>query len=276
MGTGYLRRGTYEDAAKWFNWATEINDRLLSAYVGLGVAQYEAGRCDEAQESFEMAAGVEPNSTLLFSEMARLHLRAGAAREADKYLSPQTLAPAGGEAAPGPTGDLVTWQIERHQAVIKQRPHYADLHYRLGVLLRHCRRNDEAVDAFRAAVRINPNYEKALTKLGVLLHELGRSDEAVDTLKRALALDPESADLHYRLGLIFADRHKFALAHQQFEYAARHDPQNLEYNANLALALQNMGLLDRADASWQLICEVASQTEEGRALVAKATQEQQQ
>ena len=148
--------------------------------------------------------------------------------------------------------------------------------YRLGVLLRHSGRNDEAVDAFRAAVRINPNYEKALTKLGLLLHELGRPDEAIDALKRALVLDPESADLHYRLGLIFADRYKFALALQQFEHAARREPENPEYHANLALALQNMGLLDRADASWQVMCDVASETEEGRAIITKAAQEQQQ
>jgi tetratricopeptide (TPR) repeat protein len=270
VGTGYLRSGIYLDAAKWFNRAVEINDRLLSAYIGLGVAQHESGAADDARLSFEMAAGVEPNSTLLFSEMARLHLRTGAARQATRYLAPPAIA-----APPSaPVGDLLNRQIEHYQAAVLERPNYADLHYQLGLLLRHCGRNDEAIGAFYAALRINPNYEKVLTKLGLLLQEVGRHDEALIAFRRALVADPQSADLHYRLGLIFADRHRFDLAVQQFEYAAAREPENLDFRANLALALQNMGLLDRADASWRVICDVASQTETGHVVIAEATQQQ--
>ena len=63
-------------------------------------------------------------------------------------------------------------------------------------------------------------------------------------------------DLHYQLGLIFADRNDFAQALERFEFAASKEPQNYDYVANLALALQNMGLLDRAQAAWQTLCEL--------------------
>jgi len=275
VGTSYLRKGSYIDAARWFNRATEINDRLLNAYVGLGVAQHESGQYDEAADSFEMAAGVEPNSSLLFSEMARLQLRGSTARQADKYLSPQTLTavlPGPAETDLSPVGDLIAQQIERYQRAIKEHPNYADLHYQLGLLLRHSGRDDDAISAFGKALTINPGYEKALTKLGLLQHEAGHSEQAIDTLKRALTLDSHSADLHYHLGLIFADRYRFDLALEQFEHAARREPENPEFRASLALALQNMGLIDRADASWQVLCDVALQTEEGHQIIAEATQ----
>jgi tetratricopeptide (TPR) repeat protein len=270
VGTSYLRGGGYEEAAKWFHRALEINDRLLSAYVGLSVAQTEAGRPDEARETLELAAGVEPNSTLLFSEIARLHLRCGAARQVSRYLDPSAAAASGSGPAAGSAGDLLARQIERYQTAAKEHPNYADLHYQLGLLLRHCGRKEEAIAAFTAATRINPNYEKALTKLGLFQQEIGRSDEALHVLRRALVADPESAELHYRLGLIFADRYKFDLAVQQFEFAAAREPENLEFRANLALALQNMGLLDRAESSWRVLCDVASQTEAGREIIAEA------
>ena len=66
IGTALLRSGEFSDAAQAFNQAVELNDRMLTAYVGLGVAQMESGQAEEAEASIEMAAGVEPNSVLLF------------------------------------------------------------------------------------------------------------------------------------------------------------------------------------------------------------------
>ncbi len=103
---------------------------------------------------------------------------------------------------------------------------------------------------------INPRYLKALTTLAVTLNEEGRQDEAMDACRRALEIDPESVDLHYQLGLIFADRGEFALALDRFQRVAKQDPKNVDYVANLALALQNMGLLDRAQAGWKTLCDV--------------------
>jgi len=65
----------------------------------------------------------------------------------------------------------------------------------------------------------------------------------------------ESIELHYQVGLIFADRNEFALALERFERAAAKEPNNQDYVANLALALQNMGLVDRATATWATLCE---------------------
>lgn len=263
IGTHYLRGARHLDAAAWFNRAVQINDRLLIGYVGLGIAQYEAGRIDEAMTSLDLAASIEPNTTLLFSEMARLQLKAAVQQEFDQHFGIDADADAAPDEQSPVVGDLIEQQIERHEDAIREHPDHADLHYRLGLLLRHQGRIDEAVAAFREAVAINPVYVKALVKLGLALKELDQSDEAIRVLQQALDCKPEYVDLHYRLGCLFAERRHFELAVDHFERCVATNPQNREFRANLALALEGMGLIDKAAAAWQGLAEITTQVTAG-------------
>ncbi len=254
-GTQHLRAGRFRDAARRFSQALEINDRLLGAYVGIGVAHHAEGRTEEALASFEMARNIEPNSTLLFSEVARMQLKADAATSARKYLKGCGLADADSESQR--PADLITRQIDRLRESISRNPNHADLHYRLGLLLKNRGQVEEAIACFRSAIEINPSYMKALIKLGLALRDVNRSGEAIEVLRRAVDVKPDYADLHYQLGLLFAQRYQFELAVEQFEQAAKWNAQNVDFQANLALALQGMGLIDRANATWQIVCELA-------------------
>lgn len=260
LGTQHLRAGRYQEASRWFSFALEINDRVLGAYVGIGVAQHAEGRVNEALASFDMAQNVEPNSMLLFSEIARMQLKASAGEQADKFL-PVTV---GGEdqtdGAPGIAKDLLSRQIERLVVAVERAPNHADLHYRLGLLYRNRGQIEDAIACFREAVTINPSYAKALIKLGLALKEAGETDEAVSVLKQAADLHPDYVDLHYQLGLLFAQRHQFEIAVEHFDRAVEGNPQNVSFQANLALALQNMSLVDRANATWQIVQDLSPES----------------
>lgn len=249
LGTQHMRQGRLVDAALTFNRAVELNDRLISAFVGLGVAQHACGRQQESLATFDLAASLEPSSTLLFSESARLHLQT---EQRAQHWNPD-----GGEA---PTleehDELISEALRRHEQALVQAPSHADLHYRYGLLLRQIGRQADAVRAFENAVAINPNYSKALVKLGICLKECGRSDEALDAFQRALQLDERYVDVHYQLGLLFAQRNQFDLAVEQFELAVEGNSENLAFQANLALALQSIGMVDRAAATWRSMCEL--------------------
>lgn len=272
LATQHLRAGRHTEAARWFAYSLELNDRLLSAYVGMGVAQQAGGRSEESMASFEMARQVEPNSTLLFSEIARMQLKAAASEQASRFLnlSIDGLDGASGAesaetdsdaAASPPCEDLIGRVIERHQRAVRERPNHADLHYRLGLLLRNRGRIDDAIASFETAVAINPSYMKALIKLGLALKEADRIDEAVAAFEQAADLHPEYLDLHYQLGLLFSQNHQFEIALEHFERAVDGNPQNVDFQTNLALALQNMGLIDRARATWEIVCELAPDSE---------------
>lgn len=262
FGTQLLRMGRYADAAQQFNRAVELNDRLMTAFVGLGVAQHEAGRKQEALATFDLAASLEPNTTLLYSEAARLQLRAAENEQAlsEEKASDGTTIFASADDGVDET-DFLNDTIRRHEQVLLNKPHYADLHYRHGLLLRQVGRYREAIQAFRNALTINPNYLKALIKLGVCLKEAGADEEAIEIFRRALILDTKFVDVHYQLGLLFAQRSQFDLAVEHFEHAVAGNSSSVAFRQNLALALQNIGMVDRAAETWKSICEMSRESQ---------------
>jgi tetratricopeptide (TPR) repeat protein len=128
--------------------------------------------------------------------------------------------------------------------------------YRYGVLLRSEGRLGEAIEQFAQAVEINPSYVQAIIKLGVTQQDLGMTDEAIETFTRALELRGDFVDLHYRLGLLYTDRRNFDEAAGHLVAAVAGAPDNRQLRAFLALALQNMGLMDRAAATWRSLWQL--------------------
>lgn len=256
LGTQHLRGRRFVEAARTFNNAVELNDRVILAYVGLGVAQHAAGRAEEGDATFNLAMSLEPNSTLLLAEAARLQLRAEFEARARTTL--RAVPPDG----PPPHDDLLAQQIRRHRQGLELAPNQADLHYRYGVLLRQTGRADGAERALRQALDINPCYGKALIKLGICLRETGHDVEALHMFERALTLRPESLDVHYQLGLLFSQRNQFDLSVEAMEVRLKDGGRSIALRPNVALALQNLGMLDRSAASWRSICELARELDE--------------
>ena len=231
----------------------EKTGRTVTAAAVIMVAAFPgfvAGRLATMQEfGFELAAAIEPNSTLLLAEMARLQLKAAVA---DSYLRNFEA----GKDVPVAeidldNDDLLDTQTQRHAEQVEQHPQHADLRYRYGVLLRAQGRLGEAIEQFAKAVELNPTYVQAIIKLGVTQQELGQSQEAVETFTKVLEIKPQFVDLHYRLGLLYTDRKQFESAVRETEVAAAGSPDNEQIRAGLALSLQNMGLMDRAAATWR-------------------------
>ena len=253
LGTQHLRMGRYRQAVSSFTRAVEINDQLLLGYVGLCVAQQEEGKRESAAETLGLALAIEPNTNLLFAEVARLQLKIaqgdGQAGEYGSYSGQGTVDQA-------ELDGLLTIQLDRHRAGLDRNPYNADLQYRYAVLLRGQGDTAEAIEHFRQAVQINPAYSQAQVKLGLALQETHSQAEAMGHLRAALSLPSEYATLHYKLGLLYCDKMKFALTVE--EYAAQDgenvDPGNIE--VNLLLSLRNMGLIDRAEGIWRAVCEL--------------------
>ncbi|MEK7994965.1 MAG: tetratricopeptide repeat protein, partial [Planctomycetota bacterium] len=75
LGTQYLQTGQDQLAARQFNKAVEINDNIVEAYIGLAIAQKLAGRIPDALGTLSLAAAIQPNSSLLFTETAILQFK---------------------------------------------------------------------------------------------------------------------------------------------------------------------------------------------------------
>ncbi len=244
LGTQYLQLGQDQLAAQEFNKAVEINDNIVEAYIGLAIAQKAAGQIPGALGTLSLAAAIQPNSSLLFTETAILHFKARL-RGNSPYEDVDD--------SPGLT-DAV---IAAHCQQIQLRPQNPDLHYRLGILLMNVGHVPHAISSFQTALQLNPAYTRARSKLAVCLFEAGRKDEALEQLTGHQCPDKDTLELHYKTALLYCDKVKFASSLINLE---RHLEKNLsspDATVNISIILQNLGLLDRVTVTWDNLADTA-------------------
>ena len=246
LGTQYLQLNQEQLAAKQFNKAVEINDEIVDAYIGLAMSQKLASYESDSMGTLSLAAAIQPNSSMLFAETAKLRFKA-----TFKEYSPFENR--------NDSSKLIQAVIAAHCQQISERRQNPDLHYRLGVLMTCIGRYEEAVESFQAALKINPFYMRAKSKLVVCLFEMGRKSEAIEHLALSDSPDKDTLELHYRTALLYCNKVKFASSLINLE---RHLENNFAYPdaaINISIVLQNLGLLDRVTAMWENLSETANQ-----------------
>lgn len=122
--------------------------------------------------------------------------------------------------------ELFAWDslTSSHMKMIKTKPAYADVHYRLGNIHLGQNKIEEAITSFEEAVYLNPNYNEARIKLGISQAILGRYEEAENNLLFVLGKRPSFADIYYYLGVIYASKKQISQAIQQLEKAVDINP----------------------------------------------------
>jgi tetratricopeptide (TPR) repeat protein len=245
LGTCFLKMHADQLAAQQFNRAIEINDKIVEAYTGLAAAQRLAGRAPEAATTLSLAAAIQPNSSFLFAETAKLVLKA--ALEANLLPTP-------------PDGQIFEHSVlTAHEHHLAQAPHNPDLHYRLGILHMNGCRLQQAAESFKAALEINPTFARAATKLAVCLFETGHKEEALDLIMLPHDYDPTTLDLYYRTALLYCNRVKFASSMINLQHAIETNASpELDPTTNISIVLQNLGLSDTTGLMWENLCQTAA------------------
>jgi len=244
LGTQYLQMDAEQLAAQQFNAAMEINDKIVDAYVGLATAQKLAGNASDALVTLSLAAAIQPNSSFLFAETARLVFNS-------------VLAPSSILHSTHNSSNVINAVIQAHCQQITSRPQNPDLHYRLGALMMSIARITNALESFRTALEINPTYSRARTKLTISLFELGRTKEALEQLRAPDYLDAETLELHYKTALLYCDKLRFASSLINLDRHMENNFAPTESAVNVSIVLQNLGLLDRVAALWENLSDTA-------------------
>lgn len=245
LGTAYLKIDAEQLAAQQFNRAVEINDTIVEAYVGLAMAQRAAGQESEALNTLTLAAAIQPNSSFLFAETAKLILKA--ALEAN--LLP----------APDDSQSLDETILAAHQRHLGGLPNNPDLHYRLGMLYLNAGRHHDAATSFTAALQINPTFARATTKLAVCLMETGREHEALDLIRPHGSHDSLTLNLYYQTAVLYSNRIKFASSVINLQHQIENNlGLALDPTTNIAITLQNLGLADTVGLTWENLCQTAA------------------
>src|SRR5258708_28580284 len=100
------------------------------------------------------------------------------------------------------------------------------------------------------ALERDPNDAEALAVRGEILDMKGQTDESMELLEKACGLDPRNADAQFRPATIYDRGNRLADAVQHFEKAVETDPRDARAWDYLALDLEPLGEVERADLAY--------------------------
>ena len=100
------------------------------------------------------------------------------------------------------------------------------------------------------ALERDPNDGVALAVRGELLDMKGQTQESMELLEKACGLDPRNAEAQFRLATIYDRIKRLADAVQHFEKVVETDPRDARAWDYLALDLEPLGEVERADLAY--------------------------
>lgn len=111
-----------------------------------------------------------------------------------------------------------------------------------------------AISAFQNTLALNPIHYRARHKLALCLYESHRKENALDVLSQSHLDSNADFKKYYDVALLFANKTKFAKAVRTFQsLQATQSFESTQVQENLEILLENLGLIDRTDTSWERI-----------------------
>lgn len=183
-----------------------------------GVALQEAGRSEEAAQTFREVILLDPRRPEAYAQLREVYGR----KKIEELIQELEKAKARDK------GDFISRNL-------------------LGVLYAKKRLWQQAIALLQEALRIQPQDVDALTNLGWILTELKWYEEAGQKFQEALRLNPDYARAHAGLGGIYAEADRdYQAAIAEYLKALQVEPENATYLSDLAWAYYQAGQVDRA------------------------------
>lgn len=241
-----------------FKRAIALQPSNAAVYLNLGDILFRLGRHDEAEEAYETALSMDPESSFALYGLAQLALvandpaAAAALLERAAVVSPgrgeissllaQAYQRLGREAEArrqsmiaGAWPDATRAPDPVAQAMLARAVDSKSIG-RKAALLANRGKYDEAEAMFRQVLEIRPGNARDYANLGGVLAGQGRAKEALAAYKKGLEIDPADVDLLNNLGYTLLQLKRHDEAEGYLNTALERDP-------GFAAALGNLGLL---------------------------------
>jgi tetratricopeptide (TPR) repeat protein len=190
----------YNDAATYHSQAIEINPENTDAYCGLGAANAQQNKNEQALEDFNRGLRVSQNSPCLHAGLGFLLTQMNRPEEAEDHLrkalklmpeNPQSYALLANLLAG--KGDY-TEAMSLLESAVKLAPGDYRVHLAVADVLYQSGKIKEAEQELRDSLRFEPKNPLALNNLGYFLIDQDRDvNEAVEMIEEAVAADPQNA-----------------------------------------------------------------------------------
>jgi Flp pilus assembly protein TadD len=236
--------GDYERAVE--------DDSSAQSHFNLGNALQQAGRLDEAVDSYGRAAELEPKVVSRQRALAGALDAAGRYEEALAAIAPAlALDPA--DAGSHTTHGVILGKLSRNEEAVlafREASRLAPANHvymmNLGIAFLRVKRFDEALVVLRQASARKPQDTARREMVAVALSGLNRLEEALEEIRKALELNTGDHRLYGQLGYILSrlDRHEEAVS--AMTEALRLKPEDPQYAASLHFQFWQLGRFDDA------------------------------
>src|SRR5215471_2270634 len=233
----------------------------------------DQGQASQAIDEYKKALDLDPNNSLIYSEMAESYLRNKQLREAadtagkaisidrdnieaHKLLSTiylQIISSASSQRPP--SADTVNGAIHEFEEIIRIDSTERQSFVMLGRLYQIKGDRDKAAEIYKKLLDVEPDSEEGVTALSKLQMDSGNYKEASDLLEAFVKQHPESDTAFSALGEAYSEMQEYAKAAEAYRRAAELDPDDVEIKKQQAQAFFLADNLDDAQKLYEQIAK---------------------
>jgi len=235
----------------------------------------DQGQPGQAIEEYKKALEIDPNNSLIYSEMAESYLRNNRVREATdsatkavqidrdnteahKLLSTiylQVISRA--NAQQPPSVETINNAIHEFEEILRIDPTERQSFVMLGRLYQIKGDRDKATQIYKQLLGMEPGSEEGVTALAKLHMDAGNYKEAVDLLEQFVTQRPDSDSALQTLGEAYSELQEYSKAADAYKRASDLDPDDIEIKQHEAEAYYRADRLDEAVKLYQDLTKAA-------------------
>src|SRR5215470_4667842 len=215
----------------------------------------DQGQASEAIDEYKKALELDPNNSLIVSEMAQSYLRNNRLREATetatkaiaidpdnieahKLLTTIYLQAIGrANAQQPPSSETINGAIHEFEEIIRIDPTERQSFLMLGRLYQIKGDREQATEIYKKFLGVEPGSEEGVTALAKLHMDAGNYKEASELLGSFVKQRPDSDSALQTLGEAYSELQDYAKAAEAYGRASELDPDDVEIKKAQAQAL---------------------------------------
>jgi len=199
---------------------TPTATRSPATYVLEAESLFQAGKLDQAEESYRRAIEINPEEPVFYIALARVQVFGGKAQEAETNARNALLIDPASASARAVLGWALDFQGRDHlvdaqeelERALNTDPNSALAHAYLAevlidqYILLNSGDYQRAIDEAQTAVRLDPDSVEAQRAMGYVWESTGNYADALQAYERALSLHPNLWILHQALGSMYINQ----------------------------------------------------------------------